>query len=93
MDERNAELMLENDRYFTLLRYGVNKLNAEVIDQLNRGYMRKLDIASDGSSYQYVGLPFEAEANRLVFNRYRYLYPVAKEYIDANSNYKQNPRY
>lgn len=61
MDERNAELMLENDRYYTLLRYGIHKLNAEVVDQLNRGYMQKLDIASDGSSYQYVGLPFESK--------------------------------
>lgn len=93
LDERNAELMLENDRYFTLLRYGINKLNAEVIGQLNRGYMKKLDISADGKSYQYVDLPFEAEANKMVFNRYRYLYPVAKTYIDANPNYKQNPRY
>jgi hypothetical protein len=29
----------------------------------------------------------------MVFNRYRYLYPVAKKYIDANPNYTQNPRY
>lgn len=93
IDERNAELMLENDRYFTLLRYGINKKGAEVIEQLNRGYMKKLDIAADGKSYQYVDLPFEAENNRLVFNRYRYLYPVAKKYIDANPNYVQNPRY
>ena len=93
LDERNAELMLENDRYFTLLRYGINKLNAEIVDQLNRGYMKKLDIAADGSSYQYVDLLFEAEANKMVFSRFRYLYPVAKTYLDANPNYKQNPRY
>lgn len=93
LDERNAELMLENDRYFTLLRYGINRLNAEVIDQLNRGNMKKLDIAADGASYQYVELPFEVDANKMVFNRYRYLYPIAKTYIDANPNYKQNPRY
>lgn len=93
LDERNAELMLENDRYFTLLRYGINRLDAEVIDQLNRGDMKKLDIAADGTSYQYVELPFEVSANKMVFNRYRYLYPVAKKYIDANPNYKQNPRY
>lgn len=93
LDERNAELMLENDRYFTLLRYGINRKGAEIIDQLNRGYMQKLDIAADGKSYKYVDLPFEAENNRLVFNRYRYLYPIAKTYLDANPNYKQNPRY
>ncbi len=93
LDERNAELMLENDRYFTLLRYGINCKNAEVIDQLNRGYMLKLDIAEKGNSYKYIDLTFEAENNRLVFNRYRYLYPIAKKYIDANPNYKQNPRY
>ena len=55
--------------------------------------MKKLDIAADGTSYQYVELPFEVSANKMVFNRYRYLYPVAKKYIDANPNYKQNPRY
>lgn len=93
LDERNAELMLENDRYFTLLRYGINKMNTEVVTQLNRGYMKALEISADRRSYQYVDLPFEAENNRLVFNRYRYLYPVAKTYIDANPNYKQNPRY
>lgn len=93
LDERNAELMLENDRYFTLLRYGINKLNAGVIEQLNRGNMKKLDIAADGSSYQYVELPFEVESNKMVFNIFRYLYPVAKKYIEANPNYKQNPRY
>lgn len=93
LDERNAELMLENDRYFTLLRYGINKKGAEIIDQLNRGNMKKIDIAVDGGSYQYVELPFEVDANKMVFNRYRYLYPVAKKYIDANPNYTQNPRY
>lgn len=93
LDERNAELMLENDRYFTLLRYGINRQNAEVVEQLNRGDMKKLDIAADGKSYQYVDLFFETTANRMVFNRYRYLYPIAKTYIDANPNYKQNPRY
>ena len=93
LDERNAELMLENDRYFTLLRYGINKKGAEIIDQLNRGNMKKIDIAADGGSYQYVELPFEVDANKMVFNRYRYLYPVAKKYIDANPNYTQNPRY
>lgn len=93
LDERNAELMLENDRYFTLLRYGINKLDAEIIPQLNRGNMKKIDISADGSSYQYTELPFEVDANKMVFNRYRYLYPVAKKYIDANPNYTQNPRY
>lgn len=93
LDERNAELMLENDRYFTLLRYGINKGNAEIVAQLNRGYIQALEISSDGKSYQYVDLPFEKENNRLVFNRYRYLYPIAKTYIDANPNYVQNPRY
>ena len=93
LDERNAELMLENDRYFTLLRYGINKLNAEIIPQLNRGNMQKINIAKDGGSYQYTELPFEIDANKMVFNRYRYLYPVAKKYIDANPNYTQNPRY
>lgn len=93
LDERNAELMLENDRYFTLLRYGINQKNAEVLEQLNRGNMKKLDISSDGSSYQYVELPFEVDANKMVFNRYRYLYPIAKKYRTANPNYEQNPRY
>lgn len=93
LDERNAELMLENDRYFTLLRYGINKKGAEIIDQLNRGNMKKLDISADGASYKYIELPFEVDANKMVFNRYRYLYPVAKKYIDANPNYTQNPRY
>ena len=93
LDERNAELMLENDRYFTLLRYGINKLGAEIIPQLNRGNMQKLNIAKSGLSYQYTELPFEVDANKMVFNRYRYLYPVAKKYIDANPNYTQNPRY
>ena len=85
--------MLENDRYFTLLRYGINQKNAEVLEQLNRGNMKKLDISSDGSSYQYVELPFEVDANKMVFNRYRYLYPIAKKYRTANPNYDQNPRY
>lgn len=93
LDERNAELMLENDRYFTLLRYGINKLEAKVVEQLNRSNMKKLDIAADGRSYEYVELPFEVESNKMVFNVYRYLYPVAKKYIEANPNYKQNPRY
>lgn len=93
LDERNAELMLENDRYFTLLRYGINKKGAEIIDQLNRGNMKKLDISADGASYKYIELPFEVDANKMVFNRYRYLYPVARKYIEANPNYTQNPRY
>lgn len=94
LDERNAELMLENDRYYTLLRYGIHKKNAETIDQLNFGHIKQLEIAADGSSYQYVNLKFESANNNFVFNRYRYLFPVAKKYIDANPNYSpQNPRY
>ena len=94
LDERNAELMLENDRYYTLLRYGINKKNAEIIDQMNFGFLKQLEIAADGKSYKYVDLLFESSNNNFVFNRYRYLFPVAKKYIDANPNYApQNPRY
>ena len=94
IDERNAELMLENDRYFTLLRYGINCKQAEVIDQLNRGKIMAFEVAQDGKSYTYKPLLFEENNNVLVFNRYRYLYPVAQKYIDKNPNYKpQNPRY
>lgn len=94
LDERNAELMLENDRYFTLLRYGINRKNAEIIDQLNRGAIRAFEVAADGKSYRYTGLKFEESNNTLVFNRFRYLYPVAQKYINNNPNLApQNPRY
>ena len=94
VDERNAELMLENDRYYTLLRYGIHKKNAEIIDQMNFGLMKQLEIAADGKSYEYVDLLLNSSTNNFVFNRYRYLFPIAKKYIDANPNYApQNPRY
>jgi hypothetical protein len=93
LDERNSELYLENDRYFTLLRYGINRLGAGVIPQLNRGNMLKLEISKNGTSYNYVSLPFESNSNIMVFNTYRYLYPICQTYINANPNYTQNPRY
>lgn len=79
LDERNAELMLENDRYYTLLRYGIHKKNAEIVDQLNFGFLKQLDIAADGKSYEYVDLLYNSSINYFVFNRYRYLFPIAKK--------------
>lgn len=93
VDERNAELMLENDRYYTLMRLGI-KNGAEGIEQLNFGQIKQLEISEDGKSYQYVDLKFEGSNNNYVFNRYRYLFPVPKTVMDANPNYApQNPRY
>ncbi|MDT3401199.1 RagB/SusD family nutrient uptake outer membrane protein [Mucilaginibacter terrae] len=93
MDERNAELILENDRYFTLLRSGIRN-GAEGIPELNFGAVRELEIAADGKSYEFVNLPFDANVNNYNFNRHRYLLPVPKVITDQNPNYlPNNPRY
>lgn len=93
IDERNAELMLENDRYYTLMRWGI-KNGAEIIDQLNFGQIKQFEISQNGQSYKYVDLKFEGSNNNFVFNRYRYLFPVPQNLLEENPNYApQNPRY
>lgn len=93
IDERNAELMLENDRYYTLMRLGI-KNGAEGIDQLNFGQIKQFEISKDGKSYKYVDLKFEGSNNNYVFNRYRYLFPIPQTVLEENPNYApQNPRY
>jgi len=91
IDERDAELILENDRYFTLLRNGIRN-GAESISELN-GQIYQLNIAADGKSYKYSDLLFEAANNSMKFSRFRYLYPVPQSVINSNPNYTQNPRY
>jgi hypothetical protein len=93
IDERNAELIMENDRYYTLMRYGI-KNGAEGIDELNFGPMKQLEISADGKSYKYVDLLFESANNTFKFSRHRYLFPVPKAVTDRNPNYlPNNPRY
>jgi len=97
--ERRVDLVLENDYYFSLLRWGryggnANHGNAAgaTIPELTE-LPRVMDISKDRLSYSVVQGPFYSSNNVRVFdNTRRYLFPIAQGYLDQNAKFgPQNP--
>ncbi|CAL1518968.1 RagB/SusD family nutrient uptake outer membrane protein [Chitinophaga sp. MM2321] len=100
--ERRVDLTLENDYYWSLLRWGrygggANYGNApgnSDIPDLNE-LPRVTDISKDRKSFVTVQGAFFSANNVRVFSRNkRYLFPIAQGFIDKNSNFgPQNPNW
>jgi hypothetical protein len=97
--ERRVELAEENDRYFSLLRWGrfggnANEGNAPggTISELTEP-IRVMDLSKDGKSFSIVTGPFNSQYNNRKFDASRrYLFPLAQGYIDNNAKFgPQNP--
>lgn len=91
--ERRVELFYENDRYWSLLRWGKYD-GLDVIPELNKPHYR-LEISSDGKSYEIQNLPAGTshELNTKIFTERRYFFPIPQKEIILNEKLKgdQNP--
>ncbi len=87
--ERRAELLQENDRYWSLLRWGKEE-SLPVIPELN-SIPTAISIAEDGKSFEIIPVPVVTGANMRRFTTRRYLLPVPRNEVIENPNLKQNP--
>lgn len=87
--ERRVELFYENDRYWSLLRWG-KEAGDIIIPELNKG-KKAIEIAADGQSFQIIDLPVSASTNEAVFSTKKYLFPVPEAERLLNANLDQNP--
>ncbi|WP_052266043.1 RagB/SusD family nutrient uptake outer membrane protein [Pedobacter kyungheensis] len=97
--ERRVELAEENDRYYSLLRWGRfggdanNGLaSGQSISELTES-IRVMDLSKDSKSFSIVTGPFNNQYNNRKFDiSRRYLFPIAQGYIDNNAKFgPQNP--
>lgn len=90
--ERRVELLHENDRYWSLLRWGKAD-GLEVVAELNTDQNACIEIAADGKSFEITALPDKISDNRHVFTSRRYLFPVPQGERDVNPSLDQNPEW
>ncbi|GGI28653.1 RagB/SusD family nutrient uptake outer membrane protein [Pedobacter mendelii] len=97
--ERRVDLVLENDYYFSLLRWGRFGGNANsglssgaTIPELTQP-IRIMDVSKDRKGFITLTGPFGGANNVRVFDASRrYLFPIAQGYIDNNPKFgPQNP--
>lgn len=90
--ERRVELFFENDRYWSLLRWGKEE-GLSIIPELNSG-QKFFEIAEDGRSFELIDQPLAKTENERVFTSKRYLFPVPEKERLLNENLTdQNPGY
>lgn len=89
--ERCAELVQENDRYWSLLRWGKEE-GLSVIPELNTT-PTAITISEDGRTFSIGTVPAVEAANARVFTSRRYLLPVPRSERNENPNLAndQNP--
>lgn len=87
--ERRVDLALEDDRYWSLLRWGKEE-GLETIPELN-GIPQAIEIAEDGLSFRHIDVPIVTSANTRRFTSKRYLLPVPRTERNENPNLDQNP--
>lgn len=80
-DERRVELLREDDRYWSLLRWGKFE-NLDVVAELNTP-VKRIDISADGKTFSFAVITEFSNQNR-VFTKRRYLMPVPQGEIQAN---------
>ncbi|WP_282037948.1 RagB/SusD family nutrient uptake outer membrane protein [Saccharicrinis aurantiacus] len=88
--ERRVELFFENDRYWSLLRWG--KFEGEsVISELNDKEYKFFEINEDGTNYEIKPVFINANVHKKRFSERRYLFPVPEGERILNDKYDQNP--
>jgi len=99
--ERRVDLTMEEDYYWSLLRWGryggdANHGNAPggTIPELTEA-PRVMDISKDRKAFSVVKGPFYGSNDIRVFdNTRRYLFPIAQSYLDENPKFgPQNPNW
>lgn len=81
-NERRVELVLENDRYWSLLRWGKEE-GLSVIPELNTP-PTAIEISADGKSFRFMEVPVVAGANNRSFTERRYFLPIPKTEVISN---------
>ena len=87
--ERRVDLLQENDRYWSLLRWGKEE-NISVIPELN-STPKAISINAAGTNFEIITVPVVAGANARNFTSRRYLLPIPKSETLENENINQNP--
>ncbi|GAF02130.1 RagB/SusD family nutrient uptake outer membrane protein [Saccharicrinis fermentans] len=88
--ERRVELFFENDRYWSLLRWGKEE-GGNVISELNDTQHTFFEIAADGKSYQIMPVILSPNNHKKRFSTKRYLFPVPENERILNDMLDQNP--
>ncbi len=91
--ERRVDLVLEDDYYWSLLRWGRmggpanhGKASGSVIPELTK-VPRVMDISKDRKSFSIVEGSFYGSNDVRGFQTKRYLFPIAQSYLDRNPNF------
>lgn len=87
--ERRADLPQENDRYWSLLRWGKEE-GLTTIPELNET-PTAITISEDGKDFEITTVPVVAGANTRRFTNKRYLLPIPRTETVENRNLIQNP--
>ena len=90
--ERRVDLLHENDRYWSLVRWGKAD-GLEIVKELNTDRNQCMEIAADGKSFEVTALPDKIGDNQHVFTVRRYLFPVPQGERDVNPSLDQNPEW
>lgn len=88
--ERRVELFMENDRYWSLLRWGKEE-SLDVVSELNDKTYRTFEIDAEGKKYEFKTKLLGGTAHEKRFTARRYLMPVPQGEIELNSKLDQNP--
>ncbi|WP_066627001.1 RagB/SusD family nutrient uptake outer membrane protein [Labilibacter marinus] len=88
--ERRVELFMENDRYWSLLRWG-KEAGGGIIPELNNVKHKFFEISADGKSFEIKDLEIHASNQESRFTEKRYLFPVPEKERELNDLYDQNP--
>jgi starch-binding outer membrane protein, SusD/RagB family len=86
-NERRVDMVLEEDRYWSLLRWA--KFNGQQnIPELTEP-IRGIDISADGESFSFITVTINNNSNRQ-FTARRFLFPVPLAQLQANPNLAPN---
>lgn len=91
--ERRLELVLEDDRYWSLLRWSKEE-GLSTVPELNDTQPSAIIIAEDGKSFTFKApIPVVGSYNQWVFSTKRFLLPIPKSEVSTNSKLTndQNP--
>ncbi|WP_289061377.1 RagB/SusD family nutrient uptake outer membrane protein [uncultured Zobellia sp.] len=88
--ERRVELFFENDRYWSLLRWGKEE-GGGIISELNDKEYTFFEIAADGKGFESVPVILKPGNQKKRFSTRRYLFPVPENERILNEKLDQNP--
>ncbi|MGJ8658332.1 MAG: RagB/SusD family nutrient uptake outer membrane protein [Cellulophaga fucicola] len=90
--ERRVELFFENDRYWSLLRWGKEE-GGNVISELNDKQYTYFEISEDGKSFERKPVLLKVGNQKKRFSTRRYLFPVPQNERILNDLLDQNPEW